>query len=156
MKTSSYGNFFPYVRGIHLSPVSDVELCCFFFICTWINNSVNSHGPGDLRCHPANYDIIVMVEYATKWECHELPIPTDPYQVFVTLSLPSHLICPLLKLMKLSFYYINGLMQERSALAMELCLSCIKLSIYAVKVTTFIHLSEYVSWYERLCSHCPI
>ena len=39
---------------------SDAELWCFFFICAWINGWANTREAGDLRCHRAYYDVIVM------------------------------------------------------------------------------------------------
>ena len=32
----------------------------FFLICAWINGWVNNREAGDLRCHHAHYDVIVM------------------------------------------------------------------------------------------------
>ena len=56
----------PFVRGIHRSrwipgtKASDAELWCCFFICAWINDSVNNREAGDLRRYHAHYDVIVM------------------------------------------------------------------------------------------------
>ena len=83
--TSSNGNVFrvtgPFVRGIHgnifcvtgplcgefighlwipLTKVIDAELSCFLWSAPWINGWVNNREAGDLRCHHAHYDIIVM------------------------------------------------------------------------------------------------
>ena len=33
----------------------------FCLICAWINAWVNNRGAGDLRCHGAHYDVIVMI-----------------------------------------------------------------------------------------------
>ena len=70
MMTSSNGIFFsrywPFVRGIHRSPVNSPHkgqwrgALMFYFICAWINGSVNNREAGDLRHHLANYDVIVM------------------------------------------------------------------------------------------------
>ena len=71
MMTSSNGNIF-HITGllsgeltghqwIPCTRASDVELWCVFFICTWINGWVNNREAGDLRCHCAHYDVIVMI-----------------------------------------------------------------------------------------------
>ena len=39
---------------------SGMELWCFFSIWARINGWVNNHEAGDLRCHCAHYDVIVM------------------------------------------------------------------------------------------------
>ena len=70
MMTASNGNNFrvtgPLCREftghlwIPLTKASDVELWCFFDVRlnkTWINN----HEAGDLRCHRAHYDVIIML-----------------------------------------------------------------------------------------------
>ena len=56
----------PFVRGIHQSPVNSPHkgqwhgALMFSFICAWINGWVNNREAGDLRCHCAHYDVIVM------------------------------------------------------------------------------------------------
>ena len=47
---------------IPLTKASDAELWCFPWSAPWINGWVNNCEPGDLRCYPAHYDIIVMFE----------------------------------------------------------------------------------------------
>ena len=71
MTMSSNGNFFPcywpFVRGIHRSPVNSPhkgQWCgalMFTLICARINGSVNNRDAGDLRCHHAHCDVIVMI-----------------------------------------------------------------------------------------------
>ena len=52
--------------GIHWSPVNSphkgqwCRALMFSLICTWINGWVNTREAGDLRCHRAHYDIIIM------------------------------------------------------------------------------------------------
>ena len=76
MMTSSKGNIFrvtghfprhwPFVRGIHRSPVNSPHkgqwrgALMFCFICAWIDGWVNNREAGDLRRHRAHYDVIVM------------------------------------------------------------------------------------------------
>ena len=61
-----FPRYWPFVRGIHRSPVNNPHkdqwlgaLMCSF-ICASINGWVNTREAGDLRCHRAHYDIIVM------------------------------------------------------------------------------------------------
>ena len=57
----------PFVRGIHRSPVNSQHkgqwrgALVFSLICVWINDWVNNREAGDLRRYCAHYDIIVMV-----------------------------------------------------------------------------------------------
>ena len=65
--TSSNGKrYWPFVRGIHRSPVNSPHkgqwrgALMFSWICAWINAGVNNGEAGDLRHHRAHYDVIVM------------------------------------------------------------------------------------------------
>ena len=68
MKWKHFPRYWPFVRGIHRSPVnshtkaSDAELC-YFLVCARINGWVNNGEAGDLRRHCARYDAIVMYAY---------------------------------------------------------------------------------------------
>ena len=46
-------------QWIHLKKASDAELWCFLRFAPWINGWVNNGEAGDLRCHRAQYDVIV-------------------------------------------------------------------------------------------------
>ena len=56
----------PFVRGIHRSPVNSPHkgqwrgALMFTLICVWINDWVNNPEAGDLRRYRAHYDVIVM------------------------------------------------------------------------------------------------
>ena len=56
----------PFVRGIHRSPVNSPRkgqwhrALMFSMICVWINGCVNNHEAGDLRRHRTHYDVTVM------------------------------------------------------------------------------------------------
>ena len=56
----------PFVRGIHRSPVNSSHkgqwrrALIYSLICVWINDWVNNGEAGDLRCYRAHYDVIVM------------------------------------------------------------------------------------------------
>ena len=59
--------YWPFVRGIHRSPVNSLHkgqwrgALMFSLICVWINDWVNNREAGDLRCYCAHYDVIVMM-----------------------------------------------------------------------------------------------
>ena len=70
MMTSSNGTLFHVTghlcgkftgpRWIPCTKASDAELWFFSLICAWINDLVNNGEAGELRCHVAHYDVIVM------------------------------------------------------------------------------------------------
>ena len=64
----------PFVRGIHRSPVNSPHkgqwrgALMFSLICVWINDWVNNREAGDLRCYHAQYDVIVILyPYSSGW-----------------------------------------------------------------------------------------
>ena len=67
MKWKHFPHYWPFVRGIHRSPVNSPHkgqwrgALMFSLICVWIKGWVNRHEAGDLRRHHAHYDISVMV-----------------------------------------------------------------------------------------------
>ena len=71
IKWKHFPRYWPFVweftgnGWIFLTKASDAELRCFIFILSapWINGWVNNHKAGDLRCHRAHYDIIVMTSH---------------------------------------------------------------------------------------------
>ena len=56
----------PFVRGIHRSPVNSphrgqwCEALMFSLICAWSNSWANNGDAGDMRCHCTHYDVTVM------------------------------------------------------------------------------------------------
>ena len=59
--------YWPFVRGIHWSLLNSPHKCqwrgaLFSLICAWMNAWVNNKEAGDLRCHGAHYDIIVVCQ----------------------------------------------------------------------------------------------
>ena len=66
MKWKHFPRYWPFVRGIHRSPVNSQHkgqwrgALMFSLICVWINGWVNNREAGDLRRHRAHYDVIVM------------------------------------------------------------------------------------------------
>ena len=61
-----FPRYWPFVRGIHQSPENSPHKCqwhgalMFSLICTWTNSWVHNQDTGDLWCHLAHYDIILM------------------------------------------------------------------------------------------------
>ena len=72
IKWKHFSCYWPFVRGIHRSPVNSPHkgqcrrALMFSLICVWINGWVNNREAGDLRCHHAHYDVIVMITIAQK------------------------------------------------------------------------------------------
>ena len=66
IKWRYFPRFWPFVRGIHRSPVSSPHkgqwrgALMFSLICAWINGWVNNREAGDLTRHRAHCDAIVM------------------------------------------------------------------------------------------------
>ena len=66
IKWKYFPRYWPFVRGIHRSPVNSPYkgqwrgALRFSLISVWINGRVNNHEAGDLRHHHAHYDVIVM------------------------------------------------------------------------------------------------
>ena len=66
IKWKHFLRYWPFVRGIHRSPVNFPHkgqwrgALIFYLICAWINCWINSHEAGDLRRHRAHYDVTVM------------------------------------------------------------------------------------------------
>ena len=66
IKRKHFPHYWPFVRGIHQSPVNSPHkgqwrrALMFSLIYARINGRVNNGEAGDLRCHRANCDVIVM------------------------------------------------------------------------------------------------
>ena len=64
-----FPRYWPFMQGIHRSLVNSPHkgqwrgALMFSLTCTWISSWVNDREAGDLRCHCAHYDVIVM-----QWE----------------------------------------------------------------------------------------
>ena len=74
IKWKHFPRNWPFVRGIHRSPVNSLHkgqwrgALMFSLICVWINDWVNNREAGDLRRYRAHYDVIVM--YCVKMTPH--------------------------------------------------------------------------------------
>ena len=66
IKWKHFPRYWPFVRGIHRCPVNSPHkgqwrgALMFSLNCTLINGRVNNREAGDMRCHHAHYDVIVM------------------------------------------------------------------------------------------------
>ena len=69
IKWKHFPCYWPFVRGIHRSPVNSPNkgqwrgALMFCLICVWINGWVNRHEAGDLRRYRAHYDVSVTKKY---------------------------------------------------------------------------------------------
>ena len=67
IKWKHFPRYWPFVRGIHRSPVTSPHkglwhrALMLSLICVWINGGVNNREAGDLRRHHAHFDVIVMI-----------------------------------------------------------------------------------------------
>ena len=74
IKWKHFPRNYPFVRGIHRSPVNSPHkgqwrgALMFSLICVWINDWVNNHAAGDLRRYRAHYNVIVMT--FNKWDTY--------------------------------------------------------------------------------------
>ena len=77
IKWKHFPRNWPFVRGIHRSPVNSPQkgqwrgALMFSLICVRINNWVNNREAGDLRRHCGHYDVIVMIYQARCLICIE-------------------------------------------------------------------------------------
>ena len=64
IKWKHFPRYWPFVRGIHWSPVNSLHKSqwrgALAFSLIWINAWVNNREAGDLRCHCPYYDVIVI------------------------------------------------------------------------------------------------
>ena len=66
IKWKHFPCYWPFVRGIHRSPVNSPHkslwrgALMFSLICVWINDWVNNREAGDLRRYRAHYDVIIV------------------------------------------------------------------------------------------------
>ena len=73
IKWKHFPRYWPFVRGIHRSPVNSPHkgqwrgAFIFSLICTWINGWVNNPEAGDLRRHRAHCDVSIMIPYAQQY-----------------------------------------------------------------------------------------
>ena len=80
IKWKHFPRYWPFVRGIHQSPVNYPHKgqwpgsLMFYLICAWINGWLNNREAGELRRHRAHYDVIVMACQISKQNEQNDPI----------------------------------------------------------------------------------
>ena len=80
IKWKHFPRYWPFVRGIHRSPVNSPHkgqwrgALMFSLICVWINGWVNNREVGDLRRHRAHYGVTVMITENKIWYHTGFPI----------------------------------------------------------------------------------
>ena len=88
IKWKHFPRYWPFVRGIHRSPVNSPHkghwrgALMFSLICVWINGWVNNREAGDLRRYRGHYDVIVM-----SWSVSRvlgIPELNSPHDVYNT------------------------------------------------------------------------
>ena len=91
IKRKQFPRYWPFVRGIHRSPVNSQHkgqwrrALMFSLICTWIHGWVNNGEAGDLRRHRAHYDVTVMV--AIWLSQHQWISPTEEFSKWLITHL---------------------------------------------------------------------
>ena len=77
MKWKHFPRYWPFVRGIHRTPLNSPHkgqwrgALMFSLICTWIYGWVNNGKADDLRRHRAHYDVTVMTCLVVSWQWWE-------------------------------------------------------------------------------------
>ena len=73
IKWKHFRRYWPFVRGIHRSPVNSPHTgqwrgaLMFSLICVWINGWVNNREAGDLRRYRVHYDVSVMEFFRSQY-----------------------------------------------------------------------------------------
>ena len=88
IKWKHFPRYWPFVRGIHRSPVNSPHkgqcrgALVFSLICAWINSWVNNREAGDLRRHCAHYDVTIMSFSLDNLEKQVIPNGKQIYGVY--------------------------------------------------------------------------
>ena len=97
IKWKHFPRYWPFVRGIHRSPVNSPHngqwrgALMFSLICIWINGWVNNREAGDLRRHRVHYDVTVM-DYPDGLE----PLQGHHFNLSARLLRPPNNFCEIL------------------------------------------------------------
>ena len=75
IKWKHFPRYWPFVRGIHRSPVNSQwrGALMFSLICVWINGWANNDEAGDLRRYRAHYDVTLMI-MDMLWENYQITL----------------------------------------------------------------------------------
>ena len=80
IKWKHFPRYWPFVRGIHRSPVNSPHkgqwrgALIFSLICVWINGWVNNQEAGDLRRYRVHYDVSVMTFHVKMSDFSNFPL----------------------------------------------------------------------------------
>ena len=164
IKWIHFPSYWPFVRGIHLSPVNSPHkgqwrgALVFSLICVWKKNAwVHNRGAGDLRRHLSHYDVIVMISSVFMGggggggdidhcpACRTSLIATRFWVV---------LICPIIKcltVLRVFFYFVwFEFIHHNFQLYFELCTYCNVLDIYLSQNLNFVN---YLLFYMKLLNY---
>ena len=100
IKWKHFPRYWPFVRGIHRSPVNSQHkgqwrgALMFSLICVWINGWVNNREAGYLRRYRAHFDVIVINRCLhTKNDCFDI----HTWERTLYSSISYHWISPCIK-----------------------------------------------------------
>ena len=88
IKWKHFPRYWPFVRGIHRSPVNYPhkgqwrKTLMFSLICVWINGIVNNSEVGDLKRYRAHYDVIVLALAISSYQVLRQFLPKSSQQGF--------------------------------------------------------------------------
>ena len=97
IKWKHFPRYWPFVRGIHWSPVNSPHkgqwrgALMFSLICVWINDWVNDREAGDLRRNRRHYDVTVMYDAnieskrTQRWHLYHVRYFTIPAAPFTNM-----------------------------------------------------------------------
>ena len=95
IKWKYFPRYWPFVRGIHRSPVNSLhkgQWCgalMFSLICVWINSWVNHHEASDLTWYHGHYDVIVMISFSyyqySSIQYHKARVANQDIYIWLTL-----------------------------------------------------------------------
>ena len=92
MKWKQFSRYWPFVRGIHRSPVNSPHkdqwrgALMFSLICAWINGYVNNGEGGDLRRHRAHYDVTIMMIWKVRLSHWDASVGSNLWHIDIRLS----------------------------------------------------------------------
>ena len=104
IKWKHYPRYWPFVRGIHRSPVNSLHkgqwrgALMLSLICARINGWVNNGEAGDMRCHRVHYNVIVMMIHMG-WKCMQyyliaFQVQSSKWKSNLLLPCPANTILP--------------------------------------------------------------
>ena len=95
IKGKHFPRSWPFVRGIHRTPVNSSNksqcLWCLLWSTPWINGWVNNREAGDLRRHRVHYDVIVI--FSSKITIVLLPVTVVVWFLARHVVLISYHVC---------------------------------------------------------------